>query len=83
LEKETFVGNHCVYRFFNYYQNNSGNKSNYSFDTVTRGIVTEVVTETGNVSISGEYDIPPRTGFLSEIDIKTEIPYQLVKNFLR
>jgi len=48
-----------------------GNKSNYSFDTVTRGTVTEVVTETGNVSISGEYDIPsPATGFLSEIDIK-------------
>ena len=48
-----------------------GNTPTYSFDTVTRATVTEVVTETGNVSVSGEYDIPsPATGFLSEIDVK-------------
>jgi len=48
-----------------------GNHSNYSFDTVARSTVTEVVTETGNVAVSGEYDIPsPATGFLSEVDVK-------------
>jgi len=48
-----------------------GNTTTYSFDTVTRGTITEVVTETGNVAVSGEYDIPsPATGFLSEIDVK-------------
>jgi HlyD family secretion protein len=48
-----------------------GTKPTYSFDTVTRATVTEVVTETGNVSVAGEYDIPsPATGFLSEVDVK-------------
>ncbi len=48
-----------------------GSKPNYSFDTVTRETITEVVTETGNVAVSGEYDIPsPTNGILSEIYVK-------------
>jgi len=48
-----------------------GNKTNYSYDTVTRQTVTEVVTETGNVSVAGEYDIPsPSNGILSEIYVQ-------------
>lgn len=52
-----------------------GNTSKYSFDTVTRETVTEVVTETGNVSVAGEYDIPsPSTGILAEIYVKNGDP---------
>ncbi len=48
-----------------------GSKPNYTFDTVTRQTITEVVTETGNVSVAGEYDIPsPSTGMLSEVYVK-------------
>lgn len=48
-----------------------GNKSNYSYDTVVRQTITEMVTETGNVSVAGEYDVPPpSTGILSEIYVK-------------
>ncbi len=48
-----------------------GSKPNYTFDKVTRGTITEVVTETGNVAVSGEYDIPsPSTGLLSEIYVQ-------------
>ncbi len=48
-----------------------GSKPNYTFETVTRGTITEVVTETGNVAVSGEYDIPsPSTGLLSEIYVQ-------------
>ena len=48
-----------------------GNKPNYQFDTVTRNSITEVVTETGNVAVSGEYDVPsPSNGILSEIYVK-------------
>jgi HlyD family secretion protein len=50
-----------------------GNKPNYSFDKVTRQTITEVVTETGNVAVSGEYDIPsPSTGILSEVYIQND-----------
>ena len=59
------IGIGIVYRMI------QAKKINYSFDTVTRAAVTEVVTETGNVAVSGEYDIPsPSTGFLSEIYVK-------------
>jgi multidrug efflux pump subunit AcrA (membrane-fusion protein) len=48
-----------------------GNKPNYTFDTVSRGTITEVVTETGNVAVSGEYDVPsPSTGLLSAIYVQ-------------
>lgn len=48
-----------------------GNHPSYTFDTVTRGSITEVVTETGNVAVSGEYDIPsPANGILSELYVK-------------
>lgn len=48
-----------------------GSTPNYTFETVTRGTITEVVTETGNVAVSGEYDIPsPSTGLLSEMYVK-------------
>ncbi len=48
-----------------------GNKPNYSFETVTRGTIEEVVTETGNVAVAGEYDIPsPSNGILTDIYVK-------------
>jgi len=48
-----------------------GNTTKYTFDAVTRQTITEVVTETGNVSVAGEYDIPsPSTGILAEIDVQ-------------
>lgn len=48
-----------------------GNKTNYSYDTVTRQTITEVVTETGNVSVAGEYDVSsPSNGILSEIYVQ-------------
>lgn len=48
-----------------------GGSPKYTFDTVTSQTVTEVVTETGNVSVAGEYDIPsPSTGMLSDIYVK-------------
>lgn len=48
-----------------------GGKQNYSFDTVTKGTVTEVVTETGNVSVAGEYDVPsPSTGMISALYVE-------------
>jgi len=48
-----------------------GSKPNYTFESVTRSTITEVVTETGNVAVSGEYDIPsPSTGLLSEIYVQ-------------
>ena len=47
------------------------NKPTYTFDTVKRSTVSELVTETGNVTVAGEYDIPsPTTGILSEIFVK-------------
>jgi multidrug resistance efflux pump len=53
------------------YKTIRGNTTNYAFDTVTRQTITEEVTETGNVSVTGEYDIPsPSTGILSEIDVQ-------------
>jgi len=53
------------------YKTIRGNTTNYTFDTVTRQTITEEVTETGNVSVAGEYDIPsPSTGILSEIDVQ-------------
>jgi multidrug efflux pump subunit AcrA (membrane-fusion protein) len=53
------------------YKSTHPNQPNYSYDTVTRQTITEVVTETGNVTVAGEYDIPsPSTGILSEIDVK-------------
>jgi len=51
------------------YKTIRGNTTNYAFDTVTRQTITEVVTETGNVNVAGEYDIPsPSNGILAEID---------------
>lgn len=48
-----------------------GNNPKYSFDTVTRGTITEVVTETGNVSVAGQYDVPsPSNGILTEIYVQ-------------
>jgi len=48
-----------------------GNTTKYAYDTVTRQTITEVVTETGNVTVAGEYDIPsPSNGILAEIDIQ-------------
>lgn len=48
-----------------------GNTPEYSFDTVTRQTITEVVTETGNVSVAGEYDVSsPSNGILSEIYVQ-------------
>lgn len=48
-----------------------GNTPNYTFDKVISQTVTEVVTETGNVSVAGQYNIPsPSTGILSEVYIK-------------
>lgn len=48
-----------------------GNKPSYTFDSVTRGTITEVVTETGNVAVAGEYDIPsPTNGILTDIYVK-------------
>lgn len=48
-----------------------GSTPSYTFDKVTAQTVTEVVTETGNVSVAGEYDIPsPSTGILSEIYVQ-------------
>jgi multidrug efflux pump subunit AcrA (membrane-fusion protein) len=53
------------------YKTIRGNAANYAFDAVTRQAITEEVTETGNVSVAGEYDIPsPSTGILSEIDVQ-------------
>jgi multidrug efflux pump subunit AcrA (membrane-fusion protein) len=48
-----------------------GKKPNYSFDTVTKDTITEEVTETGNVIVSGQYNVPsPATGILTEIFVK-------------
>jgi multidrug efflux pump subunit AcrA (membrane-fusion protein) len=53
------------------YKGVRGSTPNYSFDTVTSQTVTEVVTETGNVSLAGEYDIPsPSTGILTELYVQ-------------
>jgi multidrug efflux pump subunit AcrA (membrane-fusion protein) len=53
------------------YKTIRGNTTKYTFDAVTRQTITEVVTETGNVSVAGEYDIPsPSTGILAEIDVQ-------------
>jgi len=48
-----------------------GKTPHYTFDRVTRGTITEIVTETGNVAVSGQYDIPsPSTGLLSELYVQ-------------
>jgi len=53
------------------YKTIRGNTAKYAFDTVTRQTITEVVTETGNVTVAGEYDIPsPSNGILAEIDVQ-------------
>lgn len=53
------------------YKTVKGSQPVYQFDTVKRGTITEVVTETGNVAVSGEYAIPsPSTGLLSAIYVQ-------------
>jgi len=53
------------------YKTIRGNTTNYAFDAVTRQAITEVVTETGNVTVAGEYDIPsPSNGILAEIEVQ-------------
>ncbi len=53
------------------YKSIRGNAPKYSYDTVIRQTITEIVTETGNVSVAGQHDIPsPSTGILSKIYVK-------------
>ncbi len=69
--KKAFLGLGLLLVVFIVYKAIKGNQPQYTFDTVTRGTITEVVTETGNVAVSGEYDIPsPTTGILAEIYVK-------------
>lgn len=48
-----------------------GNKSKYSFDTVQRGTITQLVTENGNVVSANETDVySPTTGSLDHMYVK-------------
>ncbi len=48
-----------------------GNKNQYLFDTVARGNISQIVTETGNVIAGSETDVySPTTGSLSKIYVK-------------